>query len=184
MGSVCDTSRSSSGQGASDLSHPAIEGQGMRPGRHPGRPWPHRLAQLAVICFHSSHSTGNGQGRVVHHCRFDVFDGRRSPGEHPHERSRGSSAQGVLATLSGLRPNTRYHFRALAQSAAGITTGGDVSFRTSAPRVQGGARPGPDRPHERSRHGARPRPLPRGDLRTLHGPPRARAARPRHGRRA
>jgi hypothetical protein len=42
----------------------------------------------------------------------------------------GSATVPVSAAISGLRPGTRYHFRAVATSAAGITRGGSRSFTT------------------------------------------------------
>jgi hypothetical protein len=44
----------------------------------------------------------------------------------------GSTAQAVSAAIGGLSPATTYHFRAIAKSAGGTTTGGDESFTTSA----------------------------------------------------
>jgi hypothetical protein len=43
----------------------------------------------------------------------------------------GTSRIRVSAAISGLKANTRYHFRAVATNAAGITRGGDRSFTTS-----------------------------------------------------
>jgi hypothetical protein len=43
----------------------------------------------------------------------------------------GSSRITASATIGGLQPNTRYHYRAVATNAAGITRGGDRSFATS-----------------------------------------------------
>jgi hypothetical protein len=43
----------------------------------------------------------------------------------------GSSRIAVSAPVSGLKPNTRYHFRAVATNAAGITRGGDRAFTTA-----------------------------------------------------
>jgi len=43
----------------------------------------------------------------------------------------GTSRIAVSAAVSGLKPNTRYHFRAVATNAAGITRGGDRAFTTS-----------------------------------------------------
>jgi hypothetical protein len=42
----------------------------------------------------------------------------------------GSSSVTVTAPVGGLKPNTRYHFRAVATNAAGVTRGGDRSFTT------------------------------------------------------
>ncbi len=44
----------------------------------------------------------------------------------------GTADQGVSAALSGLRPSTTYHYRVLAISAAGTTSGGDRTFLTPA----------------------------------------------------
>lgn len=43
----------------------------------------------------------------------------------------GTARVAVSAPVSGLKPNTRYHFRAVATNAAGITRGGDRSFTTA-----------------------------------------------------
>jgi hypothetical protein len=43
----------------------------------------------------------------------------------------GTSRITVSALVGGLKPNTRYHYRAIATSAAGITRGGDRTFTTS-----------------------------------------------------
>jgi hypothetical protein len=43
----------------------------------------------------------------------------------------GGSTVSVTAAIGGLKPNTRYHYRAVATSAAGIARGGNRSFRTS-----------------------------------------------------
>ena len=42
----------------------------------------------------------------------------------------GTSRVSVSVAVSGLKPNTRYHFRAVATNAAGVTRGGDRSFTT------------------------------------------------------
>ena len=46
----------------------------------------------------------------------------------------GSAARTVVSTLAGLSPNTTYHYRLVATSAAGTTDGSDRTFKTSAPR--------------------------------------------------
>jgi Ca2+-binding RTX toxin-like protein len=52
----------------------------------------------------------------------------------------GSTWQTVRAAVSGLRPDTVYHVRAVARSDAGTVAGADVAFRTStAPVVSTGA---------------------------------------------
>jgi hypothetical protein len=42
----------------------------------------------------------------------------------------GTSRVAVSAPAGGLKPNTRYHYRAVATNAAGVTRGGDRSFTT------------------------------------------------------
>ncbi len=44
----------------------------------------------------------------------------------------GRSSVSVLATISGLRPRTLYHYRLVAINAAGTAVGADRTFRTSA----------------------------------------------------
>src|SRR5205085_9335500 len=43
----------------------------------------------------------------------------------------GNTVQNVTANISGLAPNTTYHFRIIAINAGGTITGGDMSFATS-----------------------------------------------------
>ncbi len=43
----------------------------------------------------------------------------------------GSGDQAVSATLTGLTPNTTYHFHAVGNNTAGITDGGDLMFTTA-----------------------------------------------------
>ena len=45
----------------------------------------------------------------------------------------GSSSQAVFAALNGLTPRVTYHFRIVATSASGITSGGDLTFTTRPP---------------------------------------------------
>jgi hypothetical protein len=47
--------------------------------------------------------------------------------------SAGSGAQSVAAVISGLVPNTTYHFRLDATSVGGTTNGSDATFTTSPP---------------------------------------------------
>jgi hypothetical protein len=44
----------------------------------------------------------------------------------------GVGAQDVSVTLTGLTPNTTYHFRAVGTNSAGIADGGDLTFTTAA----------------------------------------------------
>jgi hypothetical protein len=45
-----------------------------------------------------------------------------------------SSDHTVTARVTGLKPNTTYHFRVMASNALGTTTGGDHTFKTSKPK--------------------------------------------------
>jgi hypothetical protein len=45
----------------------------------------------------------------------------------------GSTSQPATATISGLSPNTTYHFRVVASSSGGTTNGSDQSFTTTGP---------------------------------------------------
>lgn len=47
----------------------------------------------------------------------------------------GASEHGVTVTLTGLQPDTTYHYRLLASNAAGGSTGADATFRTAVPSV-------------------------------------------------
>lgn len=57
----------------------------------------------------------------------------------------GTTGVQVHATISGLTPGTRYHFRLVAQNVAGTTAGADRSFVTKAapPAMTLGATPNP-----------------------------------------
>jgi hypothetical protein len=44
-----------------------------------------------------------------------------------------TTASNVSAALAGLTPGTTYHYRLTATNAAGVTNGGDRTFKTSAP---------------------------------------------------
>jgi len=59
---------------------------------------------------------------------------------------RGASFLTIGATITGLRPETTYHFRALAMNPGGVAYGTDQTFSTPPlPRVLGiGALAGPD----------------------------------------
>ncbi|WP_028057796.1 hypothetical protein [Candidatus Solirubrobacter pratensis] len=43
----------------------------------------------------------------------------------------GTARLAASAPIAGLKPNTRYHYRAVATNAAGVTRGGDRTFTTS-----------------------------------------------------
>jgi hypothetical protein len=58
----------------------------------------------------------------------------------------GTSRIAVSAAVGGLKPNTRYHFRAVATNAAGITRGGDRAFTTSRTPTSVGLTPSTTRP--------------------------------------
>jgi hypothetical protein len=55
-----------------------------------------------------------------------------SYGKHSADASAGSGQSGrsVSATIGGLTPNTRYHYRVVATNAAGVTRGRDRTFTT------------------------------------------------------
>jgi hypothetical protein len=52
----------------------------------------------------------------------------------PQDVGTGTTAVTLKATISGLKPNTTYHFRARATNATGTTNGSDRSFKTTSPR--------------------------------------------------
>jgi hypothetical protein len=58
----------------------------------------------------------------------------------------GTARVAVSAAVGGLKPNTTYHFRAVATNAAGITRGGDRSFKTSATPTSVALTPSTTRP--------------------------------------
>lgn len=49
----------------------------------------------------------------------------------------GVSEHAVNTTLTGLQPDTTYHYRLLASNGAGASTGADATFRTALPSVTG-----------------------------------------------
>jgi hypothetical protein len=55
------------------------------------------------------------------------------PPEHDASAGAGQTYAYVIRHLSGLSPNTTYHFRVVARSASGTTTGDDQTFTTAAP---------------------------------------------------
>jgi len=79
----------------------------------------------------------------------------------------GTTDERVSAPLSGLSPGTTYHYRVVAMSAAGTTSGGDRTFTTPAP-------PPPAKPPAPTPPPAKPPALAIGRLRAGH-PRRARA---------
>lgn len=64
-------------------------------------------------------------------------------GETTSSKSAGSSqtAQNVSAHLTGLRPGTTYHYRVVATSSAGTSTGADRTFTTAKPPFAGAFAP-------------------------------------------
>jgi hypothetical protein len=59
--------------------------------------------------------------------------GTQTPSEGPVN---GNAGKDVKADLSGLTPNTTYHFRVVATNASGTTNGADATFTTTAPGAQ------------------------------------------------
>ena len=53
----------------------------------------------------------------------------------------GASTEPVSAALTGLKPNTTYHYRLVASSPAGTTSGADQTFTTPKPRFAGAYAP-------------------------------------------
>jgi hypothetical protein len=49
----------------------------------------------------------------------------------PQSAGSGSTAQAVTATVTGLRPGTRYHFRLIATAAGSSVAGSDFTFNTT-----------------------------------------------------
>ena len=68
-----------------------------------------------VTSYHFEYETGAGFGTST----------------APAAAGSGSSAQPVSATLSGLLPNTTYHYRLVAANAGGTTNGSDRTFTTA-----------------------------------------------------
>jgi hypothetical protein len=58
----------------------------------------------------------------------------------------GTARVAVSAAVGGLKPSTTYHFRAVATNAAGITRGGDRSFKTSSTPTSVALTPSTTRP--------------------------------------
>jgi hypothetical protein len=79
-------------------------------------------ARLTARVDPNSHAT-------TYHFEYGTTTGY---GKQTAETSAGSgaSATSVGATIGGLQPNTRYHFRAVATNAAGVARGRDRTFTT------------------------------------------------------
>jgi hypothetical protein len=50
----------------------------------------------------------------------------------------GTDVISLSASLSGLTPNTTYHYRVVAFNSAGTSRGGDITFKTTATQVAAG----------------------------------------------
>lgn len=57
------------------------------------------------------------------------------PAEHDASAGAGQTYAYVLRHLTGLSPDTTYHFRVVAKNDSGTTTGGDQTFTTAAPEA-------------------------------------------------
>ncbi len=84
----------------------------------------------------------NPQGSTISDCHFDFGTSTSYGLAAPCTQSSisGSTPLSVSAVVSGLAPNTTYHFRAVATNALGTSYGGDMSFTTpvNAPAVATG----------------------------------------------
>jgi phospholipase C len=85
----------------------------------------------------------NPNGGEVSDCHFEYGTSTAYGSSVPCSPAPGSGTSGVAvsAALSGLKPNTSYHFRVVATNAGGTSTGADQPFTTlpNAPTVTTGA---------------------------------------------
>jgi hypothetical protein len=81
----------------------------------------------------AANGTVNPYGSDTHY--FFQYGRNTSYGSTTGEVDAGSGASAVHAstTISGLEPNTTYHYRIVASNAGGTTYGGDQEFTTAAP---------------------------------------------------
>jgi hypothetical protein len=93
------------------------------------------------------HGTVNPQGQTTTY--YFQYGPTTTYGSQTAPAAAGSGTKGVaaLATVTGLSPATRYHYRIVASSPGGVTSGGDRSFVTdNAPlSLQLSATPNPVR---------------------------------------
>ncbi|HWX46343.1 MAG TPA: hypothetical protein VNY52_13615 [Solirubrobacteraceae bacterium] len=82
--------------------------------------------------------TVNPEDATLTGCRFEygasAAYGHSAPCATPLPPG-GDAAQAVSAPLSGLRANTTYHYRLLAESASGASMTADATFKTPAPAL-------------------------------------------------
>src|SRR5207249_2559995 len=80
-------------------------------------------------------ATVNPNGATVSECQFEYGATEAYGSSVPCSSSpgSGSSPVAVSASLSGLAPNTSYHFRISATNAGGTSKGSDRSFTTLGP---------------------------------------------------
>jgi hypothetical protein len=74
----------------------------------------------------------NPDGQNITECRFEYGPSTSYGSSVPCASlpGSGSTPVGVSAKISGLTPNTEYHFRVVTKSSGGIDEGPDISFRT------------------------------------------------------
>src|SRR5438105_4920970 len=86
-------------------------------------------------------ATVNPRGKTVTDCHFEYGPSTSYGSSAPCSPSPGSgeTAVPVSAAVTGLSPNTTYHFRIFAKNAGGPSTGADQMFTTTAPIVVTGA---------------------------------------------
>ena len=93
------------------------------------------------VHFNRTHVNGevNPSGTELEACTFEYGEtatyGESVPcKETPAEIGAGGSAVKVSAEVTGLEPNTRYHFRLSAKSEGATVSGDDEAFVTLSPR--------------------------------------------------
>lgn len=96
-------------------------------------------AASAIVQLGASlNATVNAKGHAVLDCHFEYVDdaefqsnGFANAVTAPcSKKPDGSSNVAVKASISGLSPATKYHFRAIAESNAGATAGNELTFTT------------------------------------------------------
>jgi hypothetical protein len=118
--------------GPIDLGAVQVSGASSAPGG-PGAPQATTIAANPVSSTKATlNATVNPEGHATTY-NFEYgtsanYTGRSSSGTI----SGGTSAIPVTATISGLKPDTTYHYRIVAASTSGTTNGSDLTFKTAA----------------------------------------------------
>lgn len=105
--------------------------------RHMGEPAPPIVSLAAVTALEQNGATLNGSVNprghtTTAHFEYGLTTSYGSTTAVTLSPDNGSGAQNVTATLTGLVPNTTYHYRLTASNAGGSASTGDATFTTQA----------------------------------------------------